>query len=204
MIVLEQLAPEYGGQRRRLRVQKIRGIEFRDGFHDFTIRKGGLVVYPRLIASQEAEPFAVPHEPADAKGSALSTGNTELDTLLGGGLDRGTSTLLLGPSGVGKSSLALMLAQAALRAGEAVTVYIFDEVPQTWFRRARGLGMEVERPIESGQLVVRSINPAQLSPGEFASLVGEAVERRRSRMIIIDSLNGYMSAMAEDESGHAQ
>lgn len=189
VLQLEQLAPEYGGQRRRLRVQKMRGIEFSDGFHDFTIERGGIVVFPRLVAAAHRQAFQ--HE-------TLPSEVPELDELLGGGLDRGTSTLLLGPAGAGKSTLAAQYAVAAVRRGERAVFYVFDEVPDTLAVRGEGLGMNITEHIAAGRIEVRQVDPAELSPGEFAHLVRTAVEQEGRRIVVIDSLNGYQSAMPEE------
>jgi circadian clock protein KaiC len=188
VLTLEHLAPEYGGQRRRLRVQKVRGVRFHDGYHDFSIETGGLVVYPRLVASGQRRSFAR---------EAMASGIAELDKLLGGGLERGTSTMLLGPAGVGKSTLAMQYVQAAAARGERSGVYVFDETPETWLARARGLGMELGRHVEAGTVELRQIDPAQLSPGEFAQLVCGSIDGGM-RMVVVDSLNGYLNAMPEE------
>jgi circadian clock protein KaiC len=188
VLTLEHLAPEYGGQRRRLRVQKVRGVSFHDGYHDFSIDTGGLVVYPRLVAAGQRRSFA--REP-------VSSGVDELDSLLGGGIDRGTSTMLLGPSGVGKSTLAMQYLQASARRGEHAAAFLFDETPETWLARADGLGMELRREVESATIELRQIDPAQLSPGEFAQVVCKTIDDG-TRMIVIDSLNGYLNGMPEE------
>jgi circadian clock protein KaiC len=189
VLKLEQLAPEYGGQRRRLRVQKIRGIRFRDGYHDFSIVTGGLVVYPRLVAAEHQEPF---------RRETVSSGIAELDALLGGGLDRGTSTLFMGPAGVGKSTVAAQYAIAALNRGEKAAFYVFDEVPDTLAVRGEGLGMGIREHLRSGRLRVQQVNTAELSPGEFAQQVRRAVEHDGIGFVILDSLNGYQNAMPEE------
>ena len=190
VIQLEQIALEYGAERRRLRVLKMRGQWYRGGLHDFVIRTGGLTVFPRLVsASHELLPV----------GTYVSSGNPRVDLLLGGGLDDGTATLLTGPAGVGKSVLCTQYALAAARRGERVAVYLFDERHRTFMARAAGLGMDLEPEIDSGRIIVRQIDPADVSPGEFAHLVMEAVEEQGVRMIIIDSLTGYMNAMPEEK-----
>ena len=189
VVQLHQSAPEYGRQRRRLEVQKIRGIRFHDGYHDYNIETGGLVVFPRLVASEHPGEFV--HE-------SVASGVPELDTLLGGGLHRGTATLLLGPAGVGKSTVAAQYAVTAANRGERAAVFVFDEVPDTLTVRAEGLGMNIRELRARGDLLVRQVDPAQLSPGEFAAAVSEAVERDGRRVIVIDSLNGYMNAMPEE------
>ena len=186
---LEQLAPKYGGQRRQLRIQKLRGSTFRDGFHDFSIRTGGAIVYPRLIANEHPTRFVRDTVSSEIPG---------LDSLLGGGLDRGTSTLLLGPAGVGKSTLAAVYVTAAARRGDRAAVYTFDETPNTFIVRSDSLGMGVEELIASGEIDLRQLDAAEQSPGEFAAMVRHAVEHEGRRVIMIDSLNGYMSAMPEE------
>lgn len=191
IIHLGQLTPEYGGQRRRLRIKKMRESDFRDGHHDFVILQGGLDVFPRLVA---AEHQPITHYTTET----CSSGLPELDALLGGGLDRGTSTLLLGPAGAGKSTIAAQYAKAAVERGEKAAFFIFDEVPATLVVRGEGLGMGIRRHIETGQITLRQVDPAQLSPGEFAQSVRRAVEVDGCRVVVIDSVNGYTSAMPEE------
>ncbi|HET8629700.1 MAG TPA: ATPase domain-containing protein, partial [Thermomicrobiales bacterium] len=156
VVQLEQLAPEYGAERRRLRVVKLRGAAYRGGYHDFVIRRGGIVVYPRLVAAEHGQPV----------GPGLATsGLPELDRLVGGGLDRGTSALLIGPAGVGKSSLAAQYAAAAAGRGEVVAIYVFDESLEMFVRRAEGLGMDIGARVAEGRIILRRLDPAQLSPG---------------------------------------
>ena len=188
VVLLEQLSMDYGAQRRRLSIPKMRGINFRGGFHDFTIVTGGLQVYPRLVAAEHHVAFAPGHTPS---------GNAELDKLLGGGLERGTNALLIGAAGVGKSSVALSYAVAAARRGEKAIVFAFDEGRGTLEARARTIGLDVAPHIASGRLEVRQVDPAELSPGEFASLVRRGVEDDHARVIVIDSLNGYLNAMPD-------
>jgi circadian clock protein KaiC len=188
VIQLEQLAIDYGAQRRRVSVPKMRGTEFRGGFHDFSIVKGGLEIYPRLVAAEHHGDFAV--EPAPS-------GNTALDEMLGGGLERGTNALLIGGAGVGKSSLALTYAIAATKRGERAVYFAFDEGRGTLQARSRTIGLDIETPIASGLLRVQQIDPAELSPGGFAALVRGSVERDGARIIVIDSLNGYLNAMPD-------
>ncbi|HET7787696.1 MAG TPA: ATPase domain-containing protein [Myxococcales bacterium] len=186
VIELEQLSPVYGTERRRLRVAKMRGVAFRGGNHDFRIVKGGLQVYVRLVAAE----YDVNFTPG-----VLQSGVPHLDEMLGGGLDRGTSALLLGPAGSGKSALALQYAGAAARRGDRASCFLFDESLPTFVQRSTALGVPVERLMESGSLAVRQVNPAEMSPGELISRVREDVERRNATMVVIDSLNGYLAAM---------
>lgn len=189
VITLERKESDYGALRRRLSVSKLRGRAFREGYHDFAIRRGGLEVFPRLVAAEHRESYAA---------DDISSGLPAVDALLGGGLTRGTSTLFLGPSGTGKSSLAAQFAAHNARKGHPVTTFLFEESMATYLMRARGLGAELEPLIKAGSLVVRQIDPAELSPGEFAGLVRAEVEIRGSEMIVIDSLTGYLNAMPSE------
>lgn len=188
VLTLEQLTPGYGGQRRRMRVQKVRGIAYHSGYHDYQIETGGLRVFPRLVASRHPAHF----EPA-----GVSSGLPELDTVLGGSLDRGTSVMLLGPSGVGKSTMAAQYAAAMTARGDRVAVYTFDESTASWVARAERLGQKVAQPIADGLLKLRPVDPAELTPGELAHDVRLAVEGG-TRMVVIDSLNGYQHSMPEE------
>ena len=171
IIALEQMVPVYGGARRRLHVRKLRESEFRDGYHEFAIKKGGLAVYPRLVAAEHHRgPFHVQQS---------ASGIVELDALLGGGLDRGTSTLLLGPAGVGKSTLAAQYVKASVDRGECASVFIFDEVPNTFVVRGEGLGMGIADQIAAGRIHLRQVDPAELGPGEFAHHVREMLGQLR-------------------------
>lgn len=189
VVTLQQLAPEYGAERRRLRIVKMRGRHFRGGFHDFTIVKGGLEVYPRLVAAEHRMP---------PLGGQLSSGVEPIDRLLGGGLDCGTSALLMGPAGSGKSSLALQYAVAAAERGEHAIVYTFDESLTTMLVRMAGLGVDLKPHIASGRVHVQQVDPAELSPGEFVHRLRREIEQFKSKVVVIDSLNGYLSAMPEE------
>jgi circadian clock protein KaiC len=189
VVLLEQVALDYGAERRRLRVVKMRGMSFRGGFHDFTIRQGGLEIYPRLIAAEHRRDFG---------GGIIPSGNVALDAMVGGGLERGTSVLLLGAAGVGKSSLALIYAIAAAGRGEKSVIYAFDEGRGTISARAKALGLPLQEAMNAGLVRVQQIDPAEMSPGEFASLVRGAVELDGAQVIVIDSLNGYLSAMPDE------
>jgi circadian clock protein KaiC len=188
VIGLDQLAPGYGGQRRRLRVQKLRGIKFREGYHDYLIATGGLQVFPRLVAA---------HQGSGNELLEVSSGVAELDTMLGGGLESGTSTMIMGPSGVGKSTLTSQYIAAAARRGERSIVYSFDESPATWTARAERLGMGMVAHQEAGLVTLRQVDPAELTPGELAEDVRRRVEDG-VRLVVIDSLNGYRNAMPEE------
>jgi circadian clock protein KaiC len=189
VITLEQLALDYGAERRRLRVVKMRGIDFRGGYHDFTIEPGGLSIFPRLTAAEHHKAFI---------GELTPSGNAQLDALLGGGLERGTSALLIGGAGVGKSSVALTYAVAAAERGEHVEVFAFDEGLGTIYARAKGLSVPLQAHIEAGRIRLQQIDPAEMSPGEFVHLVHRGVERDGARLVVIDSLNGYLNAMPEE------
>lgn len=189
IVRLENATPDYGAERRRLRVGKLRGTRFRGGHHDFRIETGGLRVFPRLVASE--------HEAAPT-GASMKSGLDELDELLGSGLARGTSTLVMGPAGCGKSTLVTQLVAAGLSQGEKAVMFLFEESPDSLLGRAEALGMPLETYVESGQLTLVRVNPAELSPGEFSHLVQEHVDQHGVRLVVIDSLNGYMYAMPEE------
>lgn len=190
VVAMEQLSPDYGAERRRLRVTKLREVAFRGGYHDMVIRQDGVAVFPRLVASEHSERFM--------PGSA-SSGIAGIDALLGGGLDRGTSTLFMGPAGTAKSALATQYAVAAAARGDHVAMFTFDEGLGTLFTRATALGMALETHVKSGSVTVQQIDPAELSPGEFVQTVRVAVEQSNARIVIIDSLNGYLQAMPEEK-----
>lgn len=189
VVRLEQLAREYGPSRRRLQVLKVRGSEYREGVHDFVIRRGGIALFPRLVA--------VEHEAAFASESVRS-GIGGLDELLGDGLETGTTTLITGPAGVGKSIIASHYAVSAAEAGHNVTLFMFDEERQTLLNTTRSLGIGLQEALDSGRATIRAVNPAELSPGEFAHLVRAEVERQQAKVVVIDSLNGYLAAMPEE------
>ncbi|MES1157768.1 MAG: ATPase domain-containing protein [Haliangium ochraceum] len=191
VLVLEVSAAECGNERRRLRMIKIRGLQPRGGYHEFCIARGGLQVFPRLVAAEHA---------AFGEHTVLPSGVSALDTLLGGGVDRGTATLIMGPAGAGKSSLALQYALSAAQRGEHVELFAFDERIQTLFLRARGLGMDLEGAIGAGRVVVRQVDPAEMGPGEFVASVSHSVVSAETRVVVIDSLNGYLNAMPEERA----
>ena len=188
VVLLEQLAIEYGAERRRVRVVKMRGISFRGGFHDLSIRTGGLQIYPRLVASEHHTQFL---------GEFTPSGNPDLDALLGGGLERGTNALLIGAAGVGKSSMALTYAIAAAERGEKSVLFAFDEGRGTMLARAKSLGLNLQPALDSGLIRFQQIDPAEMSPGEFASIVRSSVQEGDARLVVIDSLNGYLNAMPD-------
>ncbi|MDB5318644.1 MAG: kaiC 1 [Phycisphaerales bacterium] len=189
VLALEQMAPEYGAERRRMRILKFRGTQYRGGYHDFSILPGGLTVYPRLIASEHN---------GDFPRGQIKSGVTALDALLGGGPDRGTSTLLIGPAGAGKSTIAVQYAVAAAERGDHAVVFAFDESVATLEARMTALGVHFKQGTAAGQLRVQQIDPAEVSPGEFGHMVRDAVERHGARVVVIDSLNGYLNSMPEE------
>jgi len=190
VIQLQELAPEYGAERRRVRVIKYRGRRFRGGYHDFTIKTGGLEVYPRIVASEHRTSF---------ERVAMSSGVPELDQLLGGGVERGSSALILGPAGTGKSLFSINFAVAAVERGEKAALFIFDEELGLLYDRMRGLGVDLEAMQASGQLIVEQVDAAELSPGEFAARVRHCVGEQDIKTVVIDSLNGYQAAMPQEQ-----
>jgi circadian clock protein KaiC len=189
VILLEHMAQEYGAERRRLRVIKMRGRPFRGGFHDFMIRTGGLEVFPRLVAAEHHRAF---------DGEPLKSGVAELDKLAGGGLHRGTSTLLMGPAGTGKSTIATQYAVCAAERGERSVLFTFDESAATLIMRSDGLGIPLKKHIDAQRIRVQQVDPGELSPGEFIYGIRRAVEQEGARVVVIDSLNGYLNAMPEE------
>ena len=189
VILLQHLSPEYGAERRRLRVIKYRGSDFRGGYHDYLIKKGGLVVFPRLIAAEHRQ------APGCAK---MPSGIPELDALMGGGIEEGTSTLIVGGAGTGKSTIAAQFCVAAAERGQKSLAFMFDESPNTLTTRCAGLGIDLDGHIEKGLIEIKQIDPAELSPGELTFMIREAVERSEVKVVVIDSLNGYLNAMPEE------
>ncbi len=190
VLEMERFTPNYGMARRRLQMVKVRGLKFRAGYHDFNIITGGIVVYPRLVAAESR---------MRVMQSFVSSGIPEVDSLLGGGLDRGTSTLIMGPAGSGKSALATQYAVAAAQRGEGAAFFTFDESLTTLFNRSDAIGYNLTELVAAGKIMVQQVDPAELQPGEFAQLVREAVEHHDVRVLIIDSLNGYLNAMPEEK-----
>jgi circadian clock protein KaiC len=190
VISLDQTLAGFGAQRRRLHVVKMRGVQFQGGYHDLEIKRGGLCVYPRLVAGE--------HESADG-GEPVTTGSEELDALLGGGLVPGTATLLTGPAGVGKTTASVQCMVAALERGEKASYFLFDERAPTLMTRSAALDMDLQPYLGSGQLQLRAIDPAEMSPGEFAGSVRAAVDDHGARVVVIDSLNAYLQSMPNEQ-----
>lgn len=191
VVRLEELAPNYGAERRRLRILKYRGQSFRGGWHDFTIRTGGVEVYPRLVAAEHRTGF---------KRSQLSSGLPALDSLLGGGIEQGSSALVLGPAGSGKSTFALQFVRSAILRGEQAVIFAFDEELGLLFERSLAMGFDLRAWHADGMLHIEQVDAAELSPGEFAHRVRERVRTSGARTIVIDSLNGYQAAMPEEHA----
>ena len=189
-LMLEHSKPSFGAMRRRLSITKLRGSSFRAGFHDYVIRRGGLEVYPRLVAAE--------HRRRPSRGR-LASGLPGLDRLMGGGLERGTSTLLVGASGTGKSSIAALFAARAAARGERAALFIFDESPATLFSRMTGLGVDLEKRVEDGMVSVTQVDPAEFSPGELAHAIQRAISAETTTIVIIDSLNGYLNSMPDEK-----
>ena len=184
---LEYVPVEYGRQRHAIRVVKMRGVNFQSGFHDFNIETGGIIVFPRLSMEQKIK----------YEDGMLGSGEEKLDALMGG-LHYGTSTILIGPAGVGKSTLAMMYACSAVERGERAAVYLFDEGPETLYQRTSALGMDVRRYVEEGKISLRQIQLAELTPGELSYMVSREVEEKGAKVVIIDSVNGYMMATPQE------
>jgi circadian clock protein KaiC len=190
-IRLEELAPQYGAERRRLRISKYRGQAYRGGFHDFSIKRGGVEIYPRLVSAEHRVGFARTQMTSDI---------AELDALLGGGIEQGSSTLMLGPAGTGKTIFALHFLKAAIRRGEKAALYVFDEELGLLFDRTRSMGLDLEAMRASGSLNIEQIDAAELSPGEFAYRVRDQVTKAQAKTVVIDSLNGYQASMPEENA----
>jgi len=186
VIMMQSQEREFGIKRRRLEIRKVRGSRYREGFHDFSIETGGIVVHPRLVAAEHKPGF---------KREVVPSGLPKLDELLGGGLDTGTSTLLIGPAGCGKSTIGVRYALSAALRGEHAVIFTFDESSGTLLERARGLNMALDKHIETGLLKLQQVDPAELSPGEFVAAVRESVTKGGAKVVIIDSLNGFLNAM---------
>lgn len=186
VIRLEELSPEYGPERRRLRVLKYRGQRYRGGFHDFIIETGGIRVFPRLVSAEHRKPF---------KRDLITAHSPELNALLGGGIERGSSILIIGPAGTGKSLLTLTFVSAAVSRGECAAMFVFDEELGLLFERAKGLGIDLQKMVDSKHLVIEQVDAAELTPGELSERVRRCVEEHHARTVVIDSLNGYQASM---------
>lgn len=191
VIRLEELSPTYGAERRRLRVLKYRGRRYRGGYHDFVIDTGGVRVFPRLVSAEHRAGFKRETVPID---------NAPLNDLLGGGLERGASTLILGPAGTGKSLLTLSFVKSAVLRGESAAMFVFDEELGLLFERSNGLGIDLQAMVDANKLVIEQIDAAELTPGEFSERVRVCVEQQGARTVVIDSLNGYQAAMPEEQA----
>ena len=191
VIRLEELSPVYGAERRRLRVVKYRGQRYRGGYHDFVIETGGVRVFPRLVAAEHRKDF---------KRDVLATETKELNQLLGGGVERGSSLLILGPAGTGKSLLALTFIVGAANRGERSAMFVFDEELGLLFERAKGLGIDLQAMVDKKQLFIEQIDAAELTPGELSERVRHCVEEHQAQTVVIDSLNGYQAAMPEEQA----
>lgn len=191
VIRLEELSPEYGAERRRVRVVKYRGRRFRGGYHDSTIETGGVRVFPRLISAEHKTSF---------DRDLMTTDLPEMNALLGGGIERGSSVLVLGPAGTGKSSIALTFIRTAVERGERAAMFVFDEEVGLLIKRARGIGVDLQAMIDSGALHIEQVDAAELSPGEFSSRVRTSVELGGAQTVVIDSLNGYQAAMPGEQA----
>lgn len=189
VIALACMSPAYGISRRQINIQKIRSVKFHEGNHDLILQKGGMVIFPRLVAADHITEFQQEHFPSSI---------ASLDLLLGGGLDRGTSNMFMGPPGSGKSTLATKFVLEAANRGEKVLMFIFDETLQTLVSRAANLGMDLSPHIKNGTVIIEQINPAEISPGEMAHKIQHSVTKDGTRMVIIDSINGYLNAMPEE------
>jgi circadian clock protein KaiC len=190
VLVMEMLPRDFGIIRRRLRVAKLRGSSFREGYHDYTIKTGGVTVFPRLVSAEHREPFA------DA---LIGSGISQLDELWGGGIRRGSSTLILGPSGVGKSSLSMAYATSAAKQNVPVHMFLFDEGIRSALGRADKLGLGAQRLSDEGTLQIEQVDPAEISPGEFVQRIRDSVDQRSTKLVVLDSLNGLLAAMPGEE-----
>jgi circadian clock protein KaiC len=192
MITLQTVPLKFGISRRFLNVPKMRGSTFREGNHDYVIKAGGLTVFPRLVAVEKQDGF---------RKETFGSGNPELDKLAGGGLDTGTGTLFMGPAGSGKSTVASMFAARAAHAGQKALYFAFDEVPAILIDRAQEIGLDFEGAMRSGMLEIRQVDPAEVAPGELADEIHQSVTKG-TRMVVLDSLNGYVNAMPQEEFLH--
>jgi circadian clock protein KaiC len=192
VISLEVLQRNYGITRRRLEVLKVRASSFREGYHDYVIVKGGVLVFPRLVSGEHRGMTVAPE--------TLPSGVKELDLLFNGGVQRGTSTLLAGPTGSGKSTLCTQFVLSAANRGEKSAIFTFDETRQSFVVRSRGLGMDLDRYLDDETIHLEQVDPAELSPGEFVHRIRSGVEQKQWRIVVIDSLNGLMNSMSEEQA----
>ncbi|MEZ2409188.1 ATPase domain-containing protein [Bosea sp. RCC_152_1] len=191
VICLDKSLEEYGSVRRRVEVSKMRGVPIADGYHDMAIREGeGVIVFPRLVPGAAAE---------TVKPQLIKSGVDELDKMFGGGQEAGTTTLVIGQAGTGKSTMASLYATAALKRGESVALFLFEERIETFFRRSEGLGMDLRQFHDDGQLIIRDFNPNEISPGEFGQIVQQAVSSDKVRVVVIDSFTGYLNSLPNRE-----
>ena len=191
VVRLEELSPDYGAERRRLRVIKYRGQRYRGGFHDFVIESGGVRVFPRLVSAEHRSKF---------ERTVLATRSPGLNALLGGGVERGSSVLIIGPAGTGKSLLALTFVVAAVERGERAGMFVFDEELGLLFDRALGLGIDLQKMVDSGSVIIEQVDAAELTPGEFSERVRTCVEVHEAKTVVVDSLNGYQAAMPQEQA----
>jgi circadian clock protein KaiC len=191
VVRLEETSPEYGADRRRLRIMKFRARRYRGGYHDFSILTGGVRVFPRLVSAEHKTRFLR---------DVIKSGMPELDSLLGGGIERGSSVLVLGPAGTGKSLLGLTFIEGAVARGESAALFVFDEELGLLFNRARKLGIDLQAMVDEGRLFVEQVDAAELSPGEFSERVRRCIEEHGVRTVIVDSLNGYQAAMPHEQA----
>jgi circadian clock protein KaiC len=190
VVSMDKVPRDYGKTRRQIEIVKLRGTAYREGFHDYSIVTGGVVVFPRLVAADSRS-----EQPPEA----VSSGIAELDALTGGGLDRGTSTLLIGPAGCGKTSIAVQWAATAAKRGETCVMFTFEEAPHTLITRAAGLGIDVRPHLATGKIVIQRVDPAEMTPGELVASVRQHVENENARMVVLDSLNGYLQSMPGEQ-----
>jgi circadian clock protein KaiC len=190
VVSMDRVPRDYGKTRRQIEIVKLRGTAYREGFHDYSIVTGGVLVYPRLVAADSR---------SDMPPEAVSSGIAELDALTGGGLDRGTSTLLIGPAGCGKTSIAVQWTATAASRGETCAMFTFEEAPHTLLTRAAGLGIDIRPHLATGKITIQRVDPAEMSPGELVASVQRHVENENARMVVLDSLNGYLQSMPGEQ-----
>ncbi len=190
VLMMYSLERDFGIKRRRIEVRKLRGSSFREGFHDYVIETGGIAVFPRLVAAEHT---------TDLRRDCVPSGLQELDDLLRGGIDTGTSTLLMGPAGCGKSTIALRYAISSAERGEKAVIFTFDEARTTLIARGKGLAMDPGPLLANGSLEIHQVDPAELSPGEFVNHVRNLVDAQRLKLLVLDSMNGFLHAMPHEQ-----